>query len=108
MSGHQPGAGTRFGSHGNVELAKERAAVRAGDPSPRIGLDAAHVRKVDHEAAFAAGQPGCCVAAGLDRDLEVVLAREGDGGLTSWAFSGRAMSDGRRSWIAFQRRRALS
>ena len=63
---------------GDVELAEEGAAVRAGDPGPRIDLDAAHVREVDDEAAVAAGQPACGVTAGLDRDLEVVLAREGD------------------------------
>ena len=42
---------------GDVELAEEGAAVRAGDPGLRIDLDAAHVRKVDDEAAVAAGQP---------------------------------------------------
>ena len=63
---------------GDVELAEERAAVRAGDPGPRIDLDAAHLRQVDDEAAVRALEPGGGVATGLDRDLEVVLASEGD------------------------------
>ncbi len=63
---------------GDVELPKEGAAVRAGDPILRVDLDAAHVREADDEATVAAGQPGCRVAPGLDRDLEVVLARERD------------------------------
>ena len=62
----------------DVELPKEGAAVRAGDPGPRIDLHAPHVRKVDDEAAIASCQPGGGVTAGLDRDLEIVFAREGD------------------------------
>ena len=82
---------------GDVELAQEGAAVRAGDAGPRIGLDAAHVRQVDDEAAVRTGEPGCGVAAGLDGDLEVVLAREGHGGRDLRRVAGA--SDDRRSPI---------
>ena len=64
---------------GDVELAEEGAAIRPGDAGPRIGLDPAHVREVDDETAVGTREPGCGVTAGLDGDLEVVLAREGDG-----------------------------
>ena len=63
---------------GDVELAEEGAAVRSGDPGLRIDLDAAHVRKADHEAAIRSGEGSCGVPAGLDRDIEVVLASERD------------------------------
>ena len=65
---------------GDVELAEERAAVRPGGPGPRIRLDPAHRGHVDDEAAVRASEPGRAVAAGSDRDLEVVLAREADRG----------------------------
>ena len=41
----------------DVKLAEERAAVRPGDPGPRIDLDAAHRRHVDEEAAVAPPSP---------------------------------------------------
>ncbi len=63
---------------GDVELAEERAAVRSGDPGPRVDLDAAHLGQVDDEAAVGALEPGGAVATGLDHDLEVVLASEAD------------------------------
>ena len=65
---------------GDVELAEERAAVRPGGPGPRIRLDPAHRGHVDEESAVRAPEPGRAVAAGPDRDLEVVLAREADRG----------------------------
>ena len=63
---------------GDVELAEERAAVRSGDPGPRIDLDAAHRGQVDDEAAVRTLEPGGAVTAGPDDDLEVVLASEAD------------------------------
>ena len=80
---------------GDVELAEERAAVRSGDPGLRVDLDAAHRGHVDDEPAIRPAKPGRAVAAGLDRDLEVVLAREADrrGDL----LGGRRAGDDRRS-----------
>ena len=60
----------------NVKLPEERPAVRLRRARPRIGLDAAHVRQVDHEAAVVAGEARGAVAAGLHDDLEVALTSE--------------------------------
>ena len=48
------------------------------------------------------------MAAAADRDLEVELAAEANGGDDIVAFVGRTIVDGRRSNIAFQTRLASS
>jgi hypothetical protein len=52
--------------------------------------------------------PGRAVAAGPDRELEVVVAANRIAVATSAAFVGRTIAAGRRSWTAFQSRRASS
>ena len=61
---------------GDVELAEERAAVRARGPRLRIRLDAAHPGHVDEEPAVRAAEAGRGVTTGSDRDLQVVVAGE--------------------------------
>jgi hypothetical protein len=46
---------------GDIELAEERAAVRSGDPGPRVDLDSAHLGQVHDEAAVCALEPGGAV-----------------------------------------------
>ena len=93
---------------GDIELAKERAAVRSGDAGPRIDHDTAHLGQVDDQAAVRALQPGGAVTPRLDDDLEIVLASEADrrGDLLGC----RRPDDGGGSAIvvAFQSRRASS
>ena len=63
---------------GDVELAEERAAVRAGDAPLGVDGHAAEPREVDDEPAFGGRVPRGAVAAGADGDLEVALSPEAD------------------------------
>ena len=93
----------------DVELAEEGAAVRSGGPGPRIDLDAAHRRQVDRRGRH----PGRASPAALWPPDWTAISRSCSRAkrtavATSSAVDGRAMTAGRRSWIAFQRRRASS
>ena len=64
----------------DIELAEERAAVCAGDAPLGVDGHAAEPREVDDEAAVGGRVARGAVTARPDRDLEIVLAPEPDGG----------------------------
>ena len=78
----------------DIELAEVGTTVRSGGPGPGVDLDAAHRRQVDHEPVIRAAEAGCAVAAGLDRDHQVVVSREAD--CRGDFLGGRRPNDGRR------------
>ena len=94
---------------GDVELAEERAAVRPGGPGPRIRpRRRASPDMSTRSPPFAPPSPAALwppdrtvISRSCSRAKRIAVA-------TSSAVDGRAMTAGRRSWIAFQRRRASS
>jgi len=62
-----------------IRLAPGRASLCPHRLRRRIDVDAAHLREIDHQAAVVDCVAGDVVAAALDRDEQVLLAREGDG-----------------------------
>ena len=64
---------------GDIELAEEGTAVRACDPPRGVDLDTTHRGHVDEEPTVGTREARGAVAAGPDRDLEVMLAGESDG-----------------------------
>ena len=59
-----------------VEVAEERAAADAGNPTLRVNLNAPHAGEVDHDPVVAGREPRNAVAAAANRNHELLLARE--------------------------------
>ena len=94
---------------GRVEIGPGRAAAAARPARAGIDRDVAHRAEVDHQAVVDDAVAGEAVAAAAYRDLEVVLAAEGDrGGDIVGARSPAAISAGRRSMSPFHSARASS
>ena len=94
----------------DVELAEERAAVRARRSAPPASTSTPRIAdEVDDEAVVHARVARRAVPTGPDGDLELAIAAEPDGGRDLLArVVGRRMTAGRRSWTAFHSRRASS
>ncbi len=63
-----------------VEVEPRRATFRAGEPGVLVHVHAPHAREVDHEAAVENAVPRRVVASSAHGNLELVRAREVEGG----------------------------
>ena len=91
-----------------VELAEQRAAVAAGDPSVGIDRDTAHPRQVDEHAVVAGREARHAVAAAPHGDDEVLFAGETERGDDVRGVQRPDDDAGRRSIIPFHTARAAS
>ena len=63
-----------------IELRPPQPGLGASRLRGRVDTDALHLRKVDDDAVVAGAAPGDVVRAAADRERQVVVAREVDGG----------------------------